>query len=81
MTQALKPVTRLTFSQIRERGKTRQIAVTIHATWLQFRLKGNQRSLLLDVEAAYSFAAKLEAIRDRQDRLKARAARNKETHQ
>ncbi len=70
MTPANKPTTRLTFSRYRGR----EIAVTVHPTWLAFRLKGTRKSFLLDVEAGYMLAAKLEAARTRAEKLKARAA-------
>lgn len=73
MTQALKATTRLTLSRYR----SKEIAVTIHPTWLSFRLKGTHKSFLLDVEAGYQLAAKLEANRVRAQKVKARAERAK----
>ncbi len=77
MTTASKPVTRRSFSRIRSAGKTRDIVVTIHPTWLSFRLAGGRRTLLLDIEAAFVVAAKQEAARERAEKLKARANKEK----
>lgn len=44
--------------------------VTIHPTWLAFRLYKSKRVLQLDIEAAYQYAAKLQALKDRAERAK-----------
>ncbi len=72
MTKADKPVKRETYSRVRERGRTREIVVTIHSTWLELRLKGTRKSFQLDVEAAYHAAAKIEANRTRTEKLAAK---------
>lgn len=69
VTQAIKPTTRLSLSNHRERGKSRQIVVTIHPTWLAFRLYKSKRVLQLDIEAAYQYAARLKAQKDRAEKL------------
>ena len=73
MTTADKSVTRRTYSRARSAGKSRDIIVSINPTWLSFRLAGTRKVYLLDVEAAYVLAAKLEANRARAERLKERA--------
>lgn len=71
MTQAIKPTTRLTMSNHRERGKSRQIVVTVFSRWLEFRLYGGRHRLQLDIEAAYHYAALLQARKDRADKAQA----------
>ena len=64
MTKADKPTTRLTYSMYRGR----EIAVTIHPTWLGLRLKGTRKVLQMDVEAAYQRACMAEADKLRAER-------------
>lgn len=69
MTPADKAVTRRSYSRYRGR----EIVVTINPTWLSFRLAGTRTSFLLDIEAGYQLACKLEAARARAEKLKQKA--------
>ena len=64
MTRADKPTTRLTYSTYRGR----EIAVTIHPTWIGLRLKGTRQTLQMDVLAAYQRACMAEADKLRAER-------------
>lgn len=70
MTKADKPTTRLTYSTYRGR----EIAVTIHPTWIALRLKGTRQVLQMDVLAAYQRACMAEADRKRAERKAKKAA-------
>lgn len=61
MTKADKPITRCTYSSFRKR----EIVVTIHPTWIAFRLKGTRKIFQMDVEAGFCFAARKEAEKAR----------------
>jgi hypothetical protein len=71
MTKADKPTRRLSYS--RHRG--REIVVTIHPTWLEFRLKGQRKIFQMDIEAAYQRAALAEAEKLRAEKRAARKRR------
>jgi hypothetical protein len=77
MTKANKPTTRLTYSTFREGSKSRQIAVTIHPTWLALRLKGRRKVFQLDIAAAYERAVMAEVEKIRADKRAAKKARRK----
>lgn len=64
MTRTDKPTTRLSYSSYRGRD----IAVTVHRTWIEFRLKGTRQKLSLDILGAYQRAALLEADKLRAER-------------
>jgi hypothetical protein len=64
MTKADKPTTRMSYSRVRGR----EIVVTIHPTWLGFRLKGQRKIFQMDIEAAYQRAALAEADKERAER-------------
>lgn len=71
MTEATKPVTRSLFSTIRGR----QIAVTIHPTWVSVRLKRTRQVLAVESVALYHFAARLDANRAREEQQAAKKTR------
>jgi hypothetical protein len=73
MTRADKPTTRLTYSLFRGR----EIAVTIHPTWLSLRRKGERRTYTLDIEAAYSLSVKAEVESKRREKATAKKAAKK----
>lgn len=68
MTRSDKPVTRLTYSMFRGR----EIAVTIHPTWLTLRRKGTRKTFALDIEAAWSLAVKAEVEAARREKAAAK---------
>lgn len=69
MTRADRPVTRATYSKL----QGREIVVTIHSTWLAFRLKGTRQTLQLDALAAYQCAAKMLANQKRAEKQAAKS--------
>jgi len=71
VTRADKPTTRLSYSTYRGR----QIAVTIHPTWIALRLKGTRQILQMDILAAYQRAALAEADRMRAEKRAAKKAK------
>jgi hypothetical protein len=77
VTKADKPTTRISYSTIREQGRTREIVVTIHPTWLGLRLKGTRKVFQLDISAAYQRAAWAEAERLRAEKKAARKLKGK----
>jgi len=68
MTRANKPTVRLSYSMYR----SREIVVTINATWLGLRLKGTRTEYKLDLLAAYQFAGKIAADAARRERAEAK---------
>jgi cell division protein FtsB len=74
LTKADKPTTRLSYSMYRGR----EIAVTIHPTWLGFRLKGQRKVFQMDIEAAYQRAAQAEADKLRAERKALKLANKKQ---
>lgn len=73
MTKADKPTIRQSYSTVRGR----EIIVTVHPTWLAFRLKGTRKVFQLDIEGAYQRAALLEAEKLRAEKRKAKAEKRK----
>jgi hypothetical protein len=70
MTKADKPTRRMSYSMVRGR----EIVVTIHPTWLGFRLKGQRKEFQMDIEAAYQRAALAEAEKLRAEKRALRLA-------
>jgi hypothetical protein len=77
MTKADKPVSRESYSIVRERGKLREVVVTIHPTWIGLRLKGTRKVFQLDINAAYNRAAWAEAEKARAEKKAAKALKKK----
>lgn len=73
MTRADKPVKRISYATVRDRGKMRQVVVTIHPTWIELRLLGTQRKFTLDIGALFDRAAMQEALRLVAEKKKAKA--------
>ena len=53
MTKVNKPVSRETHATVRDRGKEREVIVTIDRTTITLRLKGTQQSQTVSVERLY----------------------------
>ena len=77
MTKADKPVTRISYTRVREQGRTREVVVTIHPTWLGLRLKGTRKVFQLDIGAAYQRAAMMEADKIRAEKKAIKLAKKK----
>lgn len=73
VTKADKPVTRESYS----RSRGREIIVTIHGTWIGFRLKGTRKTYQLDINAAMMRAAWNEAEAARAEKKRAKAEAKK----
>lgn len=73
MTKATKPTTRLSFSTYRGR----EIVVTIHPTWLEFRLKRTKQAFQMDIQAAYQRAVMAQVEKIRAEKKKAKTAAKK----
>lgn len=54
MTKADKPVSRETHATVRDRGKDREVCVTIDRTTVTLRLKGTQQSQTIAVDRLYN---------------------------
>lgn len=75
MTPCRKPVTRLSAVQIRDGGKPRLLVVTLHAEFIELRLKGRQTSEIIGLEGAYFSAVKARVFRDKMIKAKERKAK------
>jgi len=53
MTKVNKPVSRETHATVRDRGKDREVCVTIDRTTITLRLKGTQQQQTIAVERLY----------------------------
>jgi hypothetical protein len=54
MTKVNKPVSRETHATVRDRGKDREVCVTIDRTTVTLRLKGTQQSQTIAVDRLYN---------------------------
>ncbi len=75
MTKALKPVTRETFSSVRERGKLRPLVITVASTYVSIRLKGQRKSFQVTMDQLYTLGARNAAEAKRRERAEAKKAK------
>lgn len=73
MTRADKPVTRVSYSQVRDRGKMRDVVITIHSTWIELRLLKTKQKYTLDIGALFDRAVMAEALAKIAEKKKAKA--------
>ena len=70
-----KPVTRKTAVVVRDGGRSRQLVVTLHRTFITLRPLGTRREEVVNLEAAYFGAIKARVFRDKMVKAKARIER------
>lgn len=75
MTPCTKPVTRLSAVHVRDGGKPRALVVTLHAEYIELRLKGTKRVEVVGLEGAYFGAVKARVFRDKMVKAKERKAK------
>lgn len=75
MTPSTKPTTRLSSAYVRERGRLRQLVVTVHGSLLELRPKGMRCRETLDLAGLYVHAIRSRLAREKFERQKARKAK------
>jgi hypothetical protein len=78
MTALNHPVRRETYSQARERGKTRPIVVELHPTYVRVKLKGNRRYVTVTYDQLWTLGNRNAAESARKERLEKRKQQARE---
>lgn len=77
MTRVTKPISRVTSSLIRERGKNREIVVHIEPRRIGFRAKGCKRIYWLTADSCYVLAVRAKVRDDKKQKAKEKKERKK----
>jgi hypothetical protein len=78
MTKLDKPVRRESYTNVRQRGKTRPIVIEIHPTFVRLKLKGCYHWVTCTLDQLWTLGNRNAAESRRREREQARAAKKKE---